>query len=68
MKEQSNPFQAPANTNAEIGEVEEQRDWLLFCARLIFVYTPIIVVLMIVVYGIAMFCIEFCLLFVRFGN
>jgi len=57
MKEQSNPFQAPANTNAEIGEVEEQRDWLLFCARLIFVYTPILVVLVIVVYGIAMFCI-----------
>ena len=68
MKEQSNPFQAPANTNAKIGEFEEQRDWLLFCARLIFVYTPIIVVLVIVVYGIAMFCIEFCLLFVQFGN
>ncbi len=68
MKEQSNPFQAPANTGAKVIEVEEQRDLLLFCARLIFVYTPIIVVLVIVVYGIAMFCIEFYLLFVRFGN
>lgn len=68
MKAQSNPFQAPANTGADGIEVEEQRDWLLFCARLIFVYTPIIVVLVIVVYGIAMFCIEFYLLFVRFGN
>jgi hypothetical protein len=45
MEGPKNPYQSPADINSERVEV----DWLLFYARLIFVYVPTFVVLVLVV-------------------